>query len=545
MKRAALYARVSTELQKDEQTIQNQLGEIRRAIESDGCALLEDCVYKDDGWSGALLERPDLDRLRQDAKDEKFDIVYVYDRGRLARKFVYQEIIIEEFTKHGVEFKSLHDVNGKSPEEQLMGSVMGVFHEYERVKIAERFRIGKLTKVRGGELLGYQPLYGYDYTPIEKDGHRRVRNGFFSINEEEAAVVRMVYEWVGIECVSLREVIRRLYQMGIPPRKQKRPTWTKGPVSRLLQNETYTGRHHYYKREAVVPKNPMAKTVVKYRQRHSEKTSRRVRDKSEWLMVKVPRIVEDDLFEKVQAQLKLNSKYSPRNKRHPYLLTGLIYCSCGERRVGDGPDGKKYYRCTARLHSFPIEARCRLGGINVDVVDALCWERLAALLSDPKLIDMQIKRYLRKRLRDIQNGPDEVQIRQNLKALDDEERRYAKMYGQTMMSDDVYKERISNVKERRNGLKKLKVQNDEVAAKINQIDPQALTTTFRSLLTDMEFKDKQFVTRKITDRIVATKEEVTIHGFLPILDIPTDRKVKLSAIYRDCGVAECWQEYPF
>lgn len=537
MKRAALYARVSTELQKDEKTIQNQLSEIRRAVEADNCVLLEDCIYQDDGWSGALLERPALDRLRQDARSEKFDIVYVYDRGRLARKFVYQEIIIEEFAKHGIEFKSLHDVNGKSPEEHLMGSVMGIFHEYERVKIAERFRIGKLNKVRGGELLGYQPLYGYDYTPIEKDGHKRVRNGYFTINEDEAAVVRMVYEWVGIECISLRDVIRRLYQMKIPPRKQKRPTWTKGPVSRLLQNETYTGRHYYYKREAVVPKNPMAKTEIKYRQRHSNKTSRRVRDKNEWLMVKVPRIIDDDLFEKVQAQLRLNSKYSPRNKRHPYLLTGLIYCSCGERRVGDGPEGKKYYRCTARLHSFPIEARCKLGGINVDVIDAICWKHIAALLSDQKLIDTQIKRYLKKRLRDARNGPDEVEIRQNLKSLDDEERRYAKMYGQAMMSDDVYKERMNNVKDRRSKLKKSKVQNDELATKINQVDTQLLSAAFKSMLTDMEFKDKQFVTRKITDKIVATKEEVTVHGFLPLLDIQTDRKVNLSAIYRNCRLA--------
>jgi site-specific DNA recombinase len=409
---------------------------------------------------------------------------------------------------------------------------MGVFHEYERVKIAERFRIGKLNKVRGGDLLGYQPLYGYDYTPIEKDGHKRIRNGYFTINEDEAAVVRMMYEWVGIECVSLREVIRRLYQMGIPPRKQKRPTWTKGPVSRLLQNETYIGKHYYYKLEAVVPKNPMAKTAIKYSNRHSTKTSRRVRDKSEWLMVTVPKIIDEDLFKKVQEQLKLNSKYSPRNKRHQYLLTGLIYCSCGERRVGDGPDGKKYYRCTARLHSFPIEARCRLGGINVDVIDALCWERLASLLTDSRLVDMQISRYLKKRARELQNGPDDSEIRQNLKALEDEERRYAKMYGQSMMSDDVYKERMGNVIDRRNALKKVKVQNDEHSAKIKQIDPQQLSAAFKSLITDMEFKDKQFVTRKITDRIIATKEEVTIHGFLPILDIPTDRKVKLSAIYR-------------
>jgi site-specific DNA recombinase len=531
MKRAALYARVSTQRQKDEQTIDTQLNEIKRGIEVDGCVLIEDCVYKDEGWSGAILERPDLDRLRQDAREGKFDIVYVFDRGRLSRKFVYQEILIEELAKHNVDFKSLHDVNGTSPEEQLMGSVMGVFHEYERVKIAERFRLGKLNKVRNGNLLGYIGPYGYDYIPVKGKGLNKV-NGRFVINEEEAEVVRMVFDWVGNECISLREVIRRLYDLKIPPKKQKRPNWTKGPVSRLLTNESYTGRHHYYKREAIVPKNPSASSTKKYHRRVTNKTSRRTRDKEEWLLVKIPRIVDDDLFERVQKQLRLNHKYNPRNKTHPYLVGGLIYCSCGERRVGDGPDGKKYYRCTARLKSFPLPARCRVAGVNVAVLDAVCWERLSALLTDPKLVKQQIARYMQTHLVKTHSGPNESEIKQNLKALELEESRYAKMYGQNMMSDDVYEERIKNVMERRAKLRKIRVQQDDTIDRISQLEPEKLVEPFKNLINNMDFETKQFTARKIVDKIVATKEEVVIHGFIPILDAPTDGKVKLSAIYR-------------
>src|SRR6266568_647068 len=165
MLRAAYYTRVSTDKQKDEETVKNQISEIETAIIADGNILQEDCKYRDEGWSGAILERPDLDRMRQDAHEKKFDILYVYDRGRLARKFVYQEIVIEELTNLDIIFKSLHDINGESPEENLLGGVMGIFHEYERLKITERFRIGKLNKVRGGKLLGYQAPYGYDYIP--------------------------------------------------------------------------------------------------------------------------------------------------------------------------------------------------------------------------------------------------------------------------------------------------------------------------------------------------------------------------------------------
>ena len=104
MLRAALYARVSTDLQKDEQTIKIQINEIEKVIEEDGNSLLESCIYADDGWSGGILERPSLDLMRQDAREKKFDILYVYDRGRLARKFVYQEIVIEELNNLEITF---------------------------------------------------------------------------------------------------------------------------------------------------------------------------------------------------------------------------------------------------------------------------------------------------------------------------------------------------------------------------------------------------------------------------------------------------------
>jgi len=532
MKRAALYARVSTEIQKDEGTISAQINEVKVAIRKDGDILLEDCIYKDEGWSGAFLERPELDRLRQDAKEGKFDIIYVYDRGRLARKFVYQELVIEELASHKVAFKSLHDVNGETIEDHFMGGVMGMFHEYERMKITERFRMGKLNKVRSGNLLGYMPPYGYDYIPVSGQGLSK-KNGQFIINEQEAEVVRMIYQWVGVEGASLREVIKRLYELKIPPRKQKRENWTKGPVSRLLTNETYIGKHYYYKKEAVVPKNPSGRSASKYTHRHTNKTSRRERDKSEWLMVKVPRIIEDDLFEKVQKQLKLNAKHNPRNKKHQYLFSGLIYCACGERRVGDGPDGKKYYRCTARLHSFPLPARCRAGGVNVSVLDTVAWGKLSALLSDPELVKKQIERYTATQIKALQNGPTVAQIRQSLRALDDEERRYARMYGQGMMSADVYKEQMASVIKRRQEADFFfsKPVDDQVA-KLQKINPQDLIEPFAKFLDDIPFEQRLFTVRKIIDKVVATKEEVILCGNIPISPIIQHEKVKHEPVYR-------------
>lgn len=529
MKRAALYARVSTERQKDEKTIETQINEIKAAIKADGCALIADCIYKDDGWSGAFLERPDLDRLRQDAKENKFDVLYVYDRGRLSRKFVYQEIVIEELTKSSIEFKSLHDINGKNPEEQLMGGVMGIFHEYERVKIAERFRLGKLNKVRSGKLLGYQPCYGYDYVPIQGHGTSK-KNGYFVINEAEAKVVKMIYEWVGIEGVSLREVRRRLYEMGIPPKKNKRAYWTEGPIDRLLRNETYIGKHYYYKNEAVQPKNPKTTDTQKYRHRHTNKTSRKLRDKSEWLMVKVPRIIEDELFEKVQKQLEQNMIHSQRNRKHPYLFSGLVWCECGHKRAGDGPKDKKYYRCAAGVYTFPLPNTCKSGGVNAAVLDAVGWQQLENILTKPELIENQIKNYATKKVVNGKKEPDESQILQNLKTLDEEERRYVKMYGQGMMSEDVYEEQMQSLIKRREELRKLLSKpEDDKLAKFRNIDAKAVSQGFSEFIGKLSFEDKVFTVRKIVDRVIATKEVVTMVGFIPILAMEPARGAGLSA----------------
>jgi len=529
MKEAAAYVRVSTDKQADEKTYETQIDEIKRRAIADGNNLPDDLVYLDDGWSGAYLERPALDLLRQDAREGKFQILYVYDKGRLSRIFVHQEIVIEELQGFDVEFISLHDINGSTPEEKVMGGVMGLFHEYERVKTAERFRIAKLNKVRHGNLLGYNPPYGYDYVPVQGKGTSKV-NGYFVINEEEAAVVRQMYQWVGVEGASLREVVRRLYDKGIPPKKAKRATWTKGPVSRLLSNETYVGRHHYNKNEGVIPKNPSAASENKYKNRHTNKTSRRARDRSEWLEVKVPAIIDENIFDMVQKQLKLNSKFAQRNKKHNYLFGGLVWCSCGAKRVGDGPNDKKYYRCTDRLHNFPLPTVCKLGGVNVAVLDSVGWQKIANLLTSPKLIEGQIERYSKKQERLATSDQGSEELKKALKLIDEEERRYVKMYGIGRMSEEIYEEQMGTIARRRLDLRKQQVKaEDDKLDKLQGIDSQQLSRAFSKFIKELSYERKLFTVRKLVDKVIATKEEVTICGFIPVSSINQLEMVVLRA----------------
>src|SRR4051812_12116729 len=116
MKRAALYARVSTDGQREEATIKSQIEEIRQQIKRDENAVAAECEYVDDGYTGAILNRPALDRLRDAARQGHFEVLYVYDRGRLSRKFAHQELLIDELQESGVEFITLHDAKAETPE---------------------------------------------------------------------------------------------------------------------------------------------------------------------------------------------------------------------------------------------------------------------------------------------------------------------------------------------------------------------------------------------------------------------------------------------
>ncbi len=537
--KAALYARVSTERQKDEKTIEAQIAEIKRTIEEDGHTIDEANVYSDDGWSGGYLERPGLDALRQDARQNKFSVVYAYDKGRIARKYVYQEVVIDELRRNRISFKSLKDINGETDEERVMGSVMGIFHEYERVKIAERFRIGKLNKVRNGKLLGYNPPYGYQYIPVTGKGLDKV-NGHFEVDPIEADVVRKIYKWVGEEKISLREVIRRLQQQNIAPRKGKRETWTKGPVYRLLTNETYVGRHYYNKSESCLPKNP--KKEREYIQ-HTDKTSRKKRDKSEWLMVEVPPIISEKLFEKVQKQIALNAKYASRNTKHEYLLGGLIYCTCGSHRSSDTARGHYYYRCTDRLHQFPNPPKCTEKGINVRHLDAVTWEKIVILLTEPKLIDEQYKRYRRESTNSKVIDTDISSIEKELSKLKDEEQRYIAAYGRGILDEALFDSSMNTVRVKKQALLNQKAEAVAISDKvIPEINADELAKKFTQLVDNLEFRDKLSITRKLIDKVIATKEEVTICGNIPLT--PTkEEKAAYESIYRHRRPPECWQVY--
>ena len=512
---AALYARVSTSRQENEQTIDSQIAEIKVKIAEDGNSLPSENSFIDDGWTGEMIQRPGLDAMRDAAMAGVFQVLYVYDRGRISRVFAYQEIILEEIIDKDIKFITLHDVSAETPEERVLQAMQGVFHEYERVKIVERMRRGKLFKARNGILINGHSLYGYNY--IKKTD---TIPAHYEINEEQVRIVKMIFDWVGNERISLNEVIRKLYDLGIPPRKGKSEFWTKGPIVRMLQQESYLeGFIYFNKSESCVAKKPIKH--IKYKK--IKRTSKRPRPREDWIPFQVPKILEDRLlFDRVQKILEVNRIYAPKNRKHEYLLTGSVFCDCGNRRAGDGQNkqGHFYYRCTERIYNFPsLERKCQLPGVNAAILDGMVWNELMKFVKNPTLLKSKVEEVLRERKEKTTDKQEDDRLTSLISKIEEEEQRYAKAYGSGSLDFEQFKDLMRDAKKRKltfqtqlNSLKSTTQDEDLDKVQVDDICYEA-----NKVLNEIEYTDKSRSIKTLVDKVIIKEGGwVQVCGHIPL-----------------------------
>ena len=371
--RLAIYSRVSTEEQREGQTIDSQISELERFSREKTWVVAG--IYKDEGWSGAIMERPELDRLRDDAEKRLFEAVLINDVDRLARDVSHLGVIKRDLERKGIKVIFRKLPSDTSPTHNLMVNILGSFAEFERELIADRVRRGRKHKVEvRQQYLGSNSAYGYGYTRMDKGSGKE---GMLHLIPEEAQVVQQMFEWVDQDGLSSRAVMHRLNQLKMRPRKGA-ASWGKSSVQRILHCETYAGIWHYNKLQGCEPLNP----VTRNRYRKHIKSSRRQRPRSEWIPLTLPdhlRIVPHDRWERVQAQIARNVTFSPRNSKHNYLLQGLLWCGgCDARCTGDPCHGKFYYRCVNRCK--------RLRTIREFQLDDAVKEAVIKLLVRPEVI---------------------------------------------------------------------------------------------------------------------------------------------------------------
>lgn len=229
--------RVSSDQQAQTHTIDSQVAGLRDRVRDEGFDLSEEMEFLDDGYSGTILVRPALERLRDVVAAGALDRLYVHSPDRLARNHAYQVVLVDEFRRSGVEVVFLNRELGQSPKDDLLLQVQGMIAEYERAKIIERNRRGKRHAARSGSVsvLSCAP-YGYRYV-TKREGNGEARN---EIDTEEARVVKQILDWFVRERVSLREVSRRLTKAGEKTRKGK-TFWDRAVIWEVLRNTAYVG----------------------------------------------------------------------------------------------------------------------------------------------------------------------------------------------------------------------------------------------------------------------------------------------------------------
>ena len=258
-KPAAIYARVSSDRQKENQTIASQTAALTEYAESHGYLVPAGWVFEDDGYSGASLIRPGLEALRDLAAQGQIEAALVYSPDRLSRKYAYQVLLGEEFARCGVSLIFLKSPSGETPEDQLLVQFQGMIAEYERAQIAERTRRGKRHKAQQGlvNVLSGAP-YGYRY--IKKSDHA---DAYYEVHEAEAEIVRTMFDAYTRQGLGVSAIARLLNERRIPTRT---PTsrWERSTVWNILRNPAYQGKACFGKTEL----RPRQRITRRLRQRN-------------------------------------------------------------------------------------------------------------------------------------------------------------------------------------------------------------------------------------------------------------------------------------
>jgi site-specific DNA recombinase len=389
---AAIYARVSTERQERDQTIESQIAILRAWVTENGHDLQPEHVFVDQGYSGSRLDRPALDRLRDEAREDAFDIVAVLSPDRLARKYAYQVLLLEEFQRVGCQVAFLHHPMSDDPNDQLLLQIRGAIAEYERALLGERFRRGKLQKARSGHYLAGKAPYGYRYIPRHEG-----TPGYLVVDEAEAEMVRTLYRWLIEERMTIRQILKRLNFGPWYPRSGKHP-WSPSVVHHILSDSLYTGTAYANRYRYVPPQKPRTPRGP----RTAECSCRQPRPKEEWIPIPVPAILDEETHRRAQVQLARNATLSFRNNtKYSYLLRCLLTCStCGLAMFGRtikatarSPE-RTYYTCHGKDAILTArEQRCPRRCIKAADLETVVWGHVSQLLTDPALLLVQFQQF--------------------------------------------------------------------------------------------------------------------------------------------------------
>ncbi|KAA3647117.1 MAG: hypothetical protein DWQ07_06370 [Chloroflexi bacterium] len=509
----AIYARVSSESQAKDGTIQSQLETLREYAERENLTVLEECL--DDGYSGADLKRPGLDRLRDLVAGAAIDGILVLSPDRLSRKNAHIVILLEEFEKRKAKIIFSNREIGDTPENKLMLHMQGLIAEYERTKILDRTRRGMIHAAKRGQVVGSNAPYGYSFVKKtrEQDAH-------YALDAEEAKIVRLVFDWYVNEKLSQRKISKRLESEGYPSRSKHNKWWT-STISNILRNETYLGTAYAFKNKSVLPKK--SPKLSSYRKRRKSGTEQR--PKEEWIPIAVEPIIDQDLFDAAQKQLKVNSKLSPRNNhRHKYLLRGLVVCGlCGSMAPGTVSSKYTYYQCGAKrnknLTTKPHDERI---AVRHKSFDEKVWQGLTALLDDPQELKRQMTQHLsRKKVMTERDNPELQSTKKQIEGLGSQEERLLDAYREQVIDLDELKAQKGKIAEQQKNLERrlkrlTERQEGHSQPEVSLDELGDLSKHFQRVMAKADHDKRRKLVNLLVNSVTLYENKAIVHGNIPI-----------------------------
>jgi site-specific DNA recombinase len=527
MTSAAIYARVSSARQKKDQTIGSQTAALRAHAAQSRLEVPAEWVFEDEGHSGATLVRPGLEALRDLAAQGRVDVVLCYSPDRLARKFAYQALLIEELARCGTKVEFVRGPRGDSPEDQLLIQFQGMFAEYEKAQLMERYRRGKTYRARAGSVnvLSGAP-FGYRYirkTPETGAG--------YEIITHEAVLVAEMFRRYADDGAAIADLTRWLTAQGAVTRTGKR-RWDRSVVWGMLRNPAYAGKAVFGKTQ-IVHEQPGLNRTARLAGRTTPRAVKTIdRPREEWLEIPVPAITDEDTFARVQQRLEDNKRFAARNTRVPSLLQGLAACSAcgyGYYRTSTTTARKKiyYYRCLGSDdYRYEGGRVCRNKPVRADYLDAVVWDHITGLLADPALIRAEID----KRLEQARTSDPVTRQRTQLELA------AAKAAASVTAMIEAYSEQLITIDELRTRMPDLRAREAGLRGQLDALDAQAadrdaylkLADNLDGFLAQLRGKtatatteERQRVLRLVVKDVLIGPAKITIRHRIPVRERAT------------------------
>ena len=523
----AAYLRVSSQVQRRRETIASQREGVLDHAGRRGWAIPDTRVFADDGFSGATLERPALEALRDGVASGEIETVLVWSIDRLSRNFAHQILLQEEFARTGATIVCVQEPDNATPQGMLLRQILSVISEYERTQIAERSRRGKIHRARQGSLnMLSRPPYGYRLIrKTETCGAR------LEVDDTEARVVRRIYDLYVRDGLKMHEIGPRLDAQGLRPRHAQH--WSCSTVAVILRNEAYVGKAAYLKTMSSGKRTRHNRTGRQKAGAVRRLTSRTARAREEWIELPVPVIVDEAVFARAQQQRAVNRRFSPRKTIEQTLLQGLCVCAnCGYamgRHSGNSSrkaPRRHYYRC----HGIdpwrrPHGAVCDNPAVRADELDEAVWKEVLALLENPELIRCEINRRLAAANDTVTARRRTDTLHGELARIETRLRRLLDAYQEEVITLDELRERKAPLHTRQRAI--LSELESLQTAELDRASRLSLATTMERFLQRMRegaqsvsLAERQRIVRLLVREVQVGKETVTVCHSIPIEPVP-------------------------